>query len=220
LREVIPWTLLLCAVTTFLLLLERRRKSRLNLLDEWAGKSGLQLESDVGAGALAPLEPLTLVAPVVDVERMWHGRMSVAAVPRPIEAWLLSCLAGTQHRPRRMLLGIFEAPPELPQLRVLPSADAAAPDNLGFVTQNTAELPPSYRLEAFSAPPQPVVEALGESLREASGKDFRIELRPDRLLVALPAEDARDADLLLRLALPLLARLAVPDREQRPYLLH
>ena len=57
-RELIPWTLLICTLITAYLLLERRRRSRLRPLDEWAGRHGMPLERDVGAIALAQLEPL------------------------------------------------------------------------------------------------------------------------------------------------------------------
>lgn len=216
-RELIPWTLLICTLITAYLLLERRRRSRLRPLDEWAGRHGMPLERDVGAIALAQLEPLTLVAPVVDVERLWQGRLTL---PQPsgtqgdgihVHIWLASCLTGTQHRPRPTLLGVFEAPPELPQLRVLPAADRGAPDNLGFVEMPTEQLVKDYRLEAFAALPPALIEAIGATLREAAAADgrldWRVELRPGRLLLAAPELDAGDADRLLELASRLLSRL-------------
>jgi hypothetical protein len=213
-RDLIPWMLLLCALVTFFLLLERRRRNRVNLLDVWAGRNGLLLEREVGLGALASLEPLTLVAPVVDIDRLWHGRLALPSLTRHMDVWLSSCLAGTQHRPRRILLGILDGPPELPHLRVLPSSDHAAPSNLGFIELPGDELPAGYRLEAFAPLPQPVVRAVGEALAAVSTthSDWRIELRPGRLLLATPAHDATDADRLLELATELFVRLAEPTQ--------
>ncbi len=54
---------------TFFLLLERRRRARLDLLDDWARKNGLSLEREVGIAALSPLDPLTLLPPVVSCDQ-------------------------------------------------------------------------------------------------------------------------------------------------------
>ncbi len=207
-RELIPWLLCLCTLATALYLLERRRRSRLNLLDIWAGRNGLRLEREVGPGSLAPLEPLTLVAPVVEVDRLWHGRLALPSMTRHMDVWLSSCLAGTQHRPRRILLGVLDGPPDLPQLRVLPKGDRAAPDNLGFVPLPSDELPAGYQLEAFAPLPQPVVRAVGEALAAVGTGEWRIELRPGRLLLATRAHEAGDADRLIELATELFLRLA------------
>lgn len=202
-----PWLLLFSTLATLLVLLERRRRSQLNLLDEWAGRNGLELQREVGPVALAPLEPLTLVAPVVDVDRLWHGRLALPTLSRHMEVWISSCLAGTQHRPRRMLLGILDGPSELPQLRVLPSINREAPQNLGFMPLPSDELPDGYRLEAFAPLPQPVVRAIAEALEATHAQDFCIELRPGRLLIATPARDVEDADRVLALATELMVRL-------------
>lgn len=207
-REILPWAFVACAFAVALLLLERYRKNRLNLLDEWAGRNGLALEREVGAGALAPLEPLTLLAPVVDVDRLWHGKLALPTLSRHMDVWLSSCLSGAQHRPKRMLLGILDGPPELPQLRVLPEGDRAAPKNLGFMQLPSDELPMGYRLEAFAPLPQPVVRAVADALSATGAHDFRIELRPGRLLIATPAHNAQDADRILSLATELFVRLA------------
>lgn len=227
-RELIPWLLLFCTLLTAYLLLERRRRSRLRPLDEWAARHGMPLERDVGAGALAQLEPLTLVAPVVDVERLWQGRLTLppaSGMSAPGEGihlhiWLASCLTGTQHRPRPTLLGVFEAPQELPQLRVLPAQDRGAPDNLGFVEIPTEQLAKDYRLEGFSELPRRMIAAIAETLGEAASADgrldWRIELRPGRLLLAAPELDAGDADRLLELASRLLSRLVEALRPPPP----
>jgi hypothetical protein len=215
LREIIPWTLLACAIVTLLLLLERRRRSRLTLLDEWAARHRLALEREVGIGSLAPLEPLTLVAPVVEVERVWHGRLTLAGLGS-VSVWLASCLAGTQHRPRSVLLAVFDAPPELPQLRVLPTDDRGAPENLGFLPMPSDGLPAGYRLEAFATLPAAVSTAVAfalttieESGPSQSGRaDWRIELRPGRLLIATAAKDPEGPDRILQLAADLVTRLA------------
>lgn len=227
-RELIPWTLLICTLLTAYLLLERRRRSRLRPLDEWASRHGMPLERDVGAGALSQLEPLTLVAPVVDVERLWQGRLTL---PPPSGApagtgglhshvWLASCLTGTQHRPRPTLLGVFDAPPDLPQLRVLPAADRGAPDNLGFVEMPTEYVSKDYRLESFAPLQRVLLQAIGATLREAAGADgrvdWRLELRPGKLLLAAPELDPGDADRLLELASQLLSRLVEALRQPPP----
>jgi len=212
-RELIPWMLLFCAVAALLVLLERRRRNRLDLLDEWAGRNGLSLEREVGVGALAPLEPLSLVAPVVDVDRLWHGRLALPSLTRHLDVWISSCLAGTQHRPRRILLAVLDGPQELPQLRILPEADRGAPNNLGFVAVPGGPLPDGYRLEAFAPLPQPVVRAVGEALSATGSQDFRVELRPGRLLIATAAHEVDDADRVLTLATEILIRL---DESQDP----
>ena len=192
-------------------MLERRRRARLDLLDDWAKKTGLGVEREVGVGALAPLEPLTLVAPVVSVDRLWHGRVSIAPLNRYLEVWLASCLSGAQHRPRRILLGVFDAPHDVPQLRVLPAKDAAAPQNLGFTVQPSEILPARYQLESFGTLPQPLVRILGDAMRGTeSDIEFRVELRPGHLLIAIPAHDDGDPDRIVSLATELLLRLATP----------
>lgn len=216
-REVLPWILLACTVLTGFLLLERRRRSRLDILDEWARKNGLALEREVGVAALAPLEPLTLVAPVVSVDRLWHGRVSIAPLNRFLEVFMMSCLVGTQHRPRRMLLGIFDAPTELPQLRVLPAQDVAAPQNLGFTPQPGPSLPPRYKLEAFGTVTPSIVQILGDALRgTAPDIEFRVELRPGRVLIATASHDEDDFDRVVALATELLLRLTSMPPEGEP----
>lgn len=218
-RELMPWVLFACALATLLLLLERRRRNRLNLLDDWAARNGLFLERHVGAGVLAHLEPLTLVAPVVDVQRQWHGRLNLPASGGPMDVWLASCLVGTQHRPRQLFLGIFDAPSELPQLRLLPSGEHGAPDNLGFAAVPGEALPPGYRLEAFMPLPAALIATFGPALQSVRNStdtpEWHIELRPGRLLLATFAREPADADRMMELALALRAAFDALNSQNR-----
>lgn len=213
-REILPWLLLGCAVLTFFLLLERRRRSRLDLLDDWARKNGLSLEREVSIAALSPLDPLTLLPPVVSIDRLWHGRVAIAPLNRYLDVSIASCLAGTQHKPQRMLLGIFPAPPELPQLRVLPDDDVAAPKNLGFALQPSELLPRGYKLESFGAVPESLQRILADALRGAGGALLRVELRPNNLLMATVSRDESDPERIVSLATELLLRFAAPPEPE------
>ena len=110
-----------CLVATLAILIDRRLRSRLTVLDTWAQRSGLACERLPQLAVLAPFEPLALCAPVVAVERLVRGTLRT---PRfSIEVHLAACLTGNRHRPRRQLIGIFASHAELPPLRVLPSDD-------------------------------------------------------------------------------------------------
>lgn len=183
-RDPVLWLLAFSAAATVLLLLDRRAKSRLHALDTWAQQHNLRCEREVQIAALAPLEPLAIVPEVVEIQRGINGQLQLLG--QVLGTSLLAVQAGNRHRPRSYLLGIFPAPAETPALRVLPEADTDAPPNLGFVPMPASALPAGYRAEAFTPLLRAVTDALAEVLRDA-GRDFRIELRSGRILIATPA---------------------------------
>lgn len=183
-QDPVLWALGLSTVATVLILLDRRAKSRLNLLDLWAEQHQLECKREVPLGILSDLEPLALVPEVVSVQRLIQGRMQVADLQ--LDVWLLACLAGTQHRPRPFLLAMLAAHPELPPMRVLPSGEHDAPSHLGYTKLPASGMPDSYRTEAFQPLSIAVTEAVGQVLA-SQPSDIRLELRPGRLLLAAPA---------------------------------
>lgn len=215
-RDPILWALGISALATVYVLLDRRSKSRLTLLDSFASEHGLAIEKDVGPADLAPFDPLALVAPVVGVERLMQGRLQIPGLS--VDAWLAACLVGTGRRPRRYLIGLFASHPELPAMRVLPEGETDAPSELGFVPMPAAGMAPGYRVEAFQPLKRVVSTAVGEVLG-GFGLGWRIELRPGRLILALPSPGNDAPDQMMTLAARLSHALHValrPEDEAEP----
>jgi hypothetical protein len=225
LRDPVLISLLASIAATVWLLLERRARSQMHQLDAWAAERRLSCEREVPLGALVPLEPLATVPEVASIQRGIQGHLHVHGVRAA--ASLFACKVGNRRRPTPFLLAVLGAPQELPTLRILPKdpnlqAAEGAPQHLGFVPMPGGALPEGFQLEAFQPLPRVVTQAIGEVLRRSAPSDLRIELRPGRVVLALPLpsprapapeqpralDAAESADLLLGLAAELVVALA------------
>lgn len=203
-RDPILWALVLSTLSTAALLYERRRRSRLTALDDWAARNGMACDRAPGVAALATFEPLALLPPVVEVERLLKGQARGPGLTT--ELWLGACLVGNRHRPRRQLIGILGAPPDLPSLRVLPVDDEDAPQDQGFIELPAGALPAGYRAEGFIPLARPLTQVLGEVLAQA-GPGWRVELRPSRLILATTTQTVEQVEALVELGMRLLQAL-------------
>lgn len=240
-RDPVLLSLLASIGATVWLLFERRARSRLHQLDVWAQQRGLHCEREVSLNTLAPLEPLATVPEVTAIDRGIQGHLQVHGVRTA--ASMFACKVGNGRRRRPWLLGVLGAPQELPTLRALPVSAGtgtephadAAPQQLGFVEMPASAVPAGWRVEAFQPLPRNITEALGKVLRSDAPPGLRIELRPGRVVLALPladpgisglidggAEVAEAADRLLgllaqlTLALVEALNLAGPEAEPAP----
>jgi hypothetical protein len=196
-RDPVLLSLLASIGATVWLLFERRARSRLHQLDVWAQQRGLHCEREVSLNTLAPLEPLATVPEVTAIDRGIQGHLQVHGVRTA--ASMFACKVGNGRRRRPWLLGVLGAPQELPTLRALPvptGADAgakpdadAAPQQLGVVEMPASAVPPGWRVEAFQPLPRNITEALGRVLRSDAPPGLRVELRPGRVVLALPLLD-------------------------------
>jgi hypothetical protein len=187
-RDPVLLSLLASAAVTVWLLFERRARSRLHQLDIWAEQRGLHCERQVSLNTLAPLEPLASVPEVSAIDRGIQGNMQVHGVRAQVS--LFACKVGNGRRPRPFMLAVMGAPQELPTLRVLPAGETqpldAAPQHLGFVPMPASAVPAEWRTEAFQPLPRNITEAIGKVLRSDAPAGLRIELRPGRVVLALP----------------------------------
>lgn len=206
------WILVFATVTTVGLLLERRSRSRLLSLDEWAERQGRPVVRDAPLALLTEIEPISFLPPIVAIARFLPARSEV-------EPALLLGSCGTGHRPVTFLCAISQAPALLPHARVLPQNAHDVPGNLGFVAQEAPELPGTHRLEAFSPLAPQLVAALAVALgarpdfrpdfRPELRPELRIELRPGRVLVAARGQGPDDAELVSAITAQLLLGLGV-----------
>ncbi|MFO0576081.1 MAG: hypothetical protein U1A78_18930 [Polyangia bacterium] len=227
LRDPVLMSLLAATAATVWLLFERRARSQMHQLDAWAAERRLSCEREVPLGALAPLEPLATVPEVASIQRGIQGHLQVHGVRAATS--LFACKVGNRRRPQPFLLAVLGAPQELPTLRILPQGLGqrpgleAAPQHLGFVPMPSGALPEGFQLESFQPLPRVITQAIGEVLRRSAPSDLRVELRPGRVVLALPMSPARpasaadrpqaldaaeSADLLLGLAAELVVALA------------
>lgn len=195
------WTLLLSAAATSMVLLERRRRGQKNILDLWAEARGLPCHKGPPLNLISSMEPLAVLPPLVEIERLVTG--VIQDPPLRCGMRLLTCLAGNRHRPQRYLLGIFDSHPDLPPMRVLPQQELPdLPRDLGFVPLPASGLPPTYRAEGFTPLSRALTEAMGIQLGGA-GPDFRLELRPGKLILATPILTSGQLTALLELQMAL-----------------
>lgn len=235
LRDPVLMSLLAATAATVWLLFERRARSQMHQLDAWAAERRLSCEREVPLGALAPLEPLATVPEVASIQRGIQGHLQVHGVRAA--ASLFACKVGNRRRPQPFLLAVLGAPQELPTLRILPQGlgqdrgAEAAPQHLGFVPMPSGALPEGFQLESFQPLPRVITQAIGDVLRRSAPSDLRVELRPGRVVLALPLSSslspilaasrtaaaperpqaldaAESADLLLGLAAELVVALA------------
>lgn len=192
-RDPVLLSLLASIGATVWLLFERRARSRLHQLDVWAQQRGLHCERQVSLNTLAPLEPLATVPEVTAIDRGIQGHLQVHGVRTA--ASVFACKVGNGRRRRPWLLGVLGAPQELPTLRALPAPTNTgvnvdvAPQHLGFVAMPASAVPPGWYVEAFQPLSRNITEALGKVLRNDAPPGLRVELRPGRVVLALPLED-------------------------------
>lgn len=201
-----PVLLLLCAGTsaTAAILADRllrRWRNRLTPMDRWAERHGLSCEKTPAVNALSPFEPLALVAPVVEVDRLIRG--TVRTDRFSTEIYLAACRTGNKHRPSRHLIAIFASHPELPPLRVLPEGDTEAPADQGFVQLPLPGLPDGYRAESYEPLSRPLTQALFNELRRSDTPSWRVELRPGRMILATSVLTAERLDAMMTLGMRL-----------------
>lgn len=213
------WTLAGTTAATVLFLLDRRSKSRPSVLDGWARSRHMQVRKHVSLETLAPLEPLSLLPTVIGIERLTQGAVATPALK--LSATLAVCTVSENRRTRQFLLAALGSHDELPPLRVLPIADSAAPTDRGFLALPAAGLPDGYRAEGFSPLRRDLTEALGTALTAAGPEyQWRVELRPGRLLLATPLLTTAAADRMLALGADLTQRfvalLGIPQPVTEP----
>lgn len=194
LRDPLLLGLLAGSFATAVILTERHLRNRLTALDAFAERRGLRCQRGAPLGALAALEPLALVPPVVAIQRLLQAPLPMPALSSggplaPVLSWvevtLALCLVGNRRRSSRQLLGVFPGSPDLPALRAAPAAElAAAPAELGFVSLPAPGVPEGYQVEAFQPLPRRLTQALGAELAQLKGPGVAIELRPGRILLA------------------------------------
>ena len=136
------------------------------------------------------LEPLATVPEVASIQRGIQGHLQVHGVRAATS--LFACKVGNRRRPQPFLLAVLGAPQELPTLRILPQGlgqlqgAELAPQHLGFVPMPSGALPEGFQLESFQPLPRVITQAIGEVLRRSAPSDLRVELRPGRVVLALP----------------------------------
>lgn len=179
------WMLVGATVATVGLLFERRARSLKVSLDDWAQQKNRPVLREVELSLLSEVEPIALLPDVVSIERFLPARAET-------ESALFLCQCGTGHRPARVLLAVLSGPDFLPHLRILPASVRDVPSHLGYVEKEAPALPASYRLEAFSDLDPKIIAAVASALPIA-GDPIRIELRPNRILVAIHRTDGEAA---------------------------
>ena len=195
LRDPVLMSLLAATAATVWLLFERRARSQMHQLDAWAAERRLSCEREVSLGVLAPLEPLATVPEVASIQRGIQGHLQVHGVRAATS--LFACKVGNRRRPQPFLLAVLGAPQELPTLRILPQGlgqlqgAELAPQHLGFVPMPSGALPEGFQLESFQPLPRVITQAIGEVLRRSAPSDLRVELRPGRVVLALPLSHTR-----------------------------
>lgn len=181
------WILLAATGATVALLFDRRQKSKVLSLDEWAEQQNRPLIRDVELSLLSEVEPLSLLAPVFGIERFLPARAESEAA-----LFLVHC--GRGHQQETLVLGVLAAPSWLAHLRIVPRTVSDVPAHLGYVEQESPALPSSYRVESFAELDAGLLAALSRALPFA-GEPIRIELRPSRILVAVRGQDGDAAAL-------------------------